>query len=184
MNCPICKDRTLQPVFPKEGLPAQRCPQCGGLWLSSQPYLDWVRRQGPPLPEKSDDLESQPVEPKVPKLCPECGHLLFRYKVLPRVEFYLDHCGHCNGVWFERGEWETLESHNFHDKVNLFFTRAWQRKVQAEEQRQVQEMLYLEKLGAEDYARIKEVRVWLDAHPRRAMLLAFLQAEDPYKVSR
>ena len=44
------------------------------------------------------------------------------------------------------------------------------------------EQIYLEKLGEEDYEKAKEVREWLVNHPMRGMLLAFLQAEDPYKV--
>jgi hypothetical protein len=40
----------------------------------------------------------------------------------------------------------------------------------------------MEKLGEEDYEHIKEIREWLRNHPRQGMLLAFLQAEDPYKV--
>ena len=41
--------------------------------------------------------------------------------------------------------------------------------------------LYREKFGPEDYARIQEVRAWLEDNERRWMLLAFLQSEDPYK---
>jgi len=44
------------------------------------------------------------------------------------------------------------------------------------------ERIYLEKLGEEDYEKAKQVRAWLVQHPMRGMLLAFLQAEDPYKV--
>jgi len=29
---------------------------------------------------------------------------------------------------------------------------------------------------------VKQIREWLKDHPMRGMLLAFLQAEDPYKV--
>jgi hypothetical protein len=42
--------------------------------------------------------------------------------------------------------------------------------------------LYLEKFGTEDYARIQEIGNWLRPHPQRAMLLAYLQANDPYKI--
>ena len=44
------------------------------------------------------------------------------------------------------------------------------------------EAIYLEKLGEQDYERIKETRQWLQSHPRHGMLLAFLQADDPYKI--
>ena len=57
------------------------------------------------------------------KLCPESGRILARYKILPDTEFYLDRCGHCNGIWFDKNEWDALVEHNLHDNVNEFFTR-------------------------------------------------------------
>jgi hypothetical protein len=42
--------------------------------------------------------------------------------------------------------------------------------------------LYLEKFGAEDYEHVKQIRAWLKEHPRQGMLIAFLQADDPYKI--
>jgi hypothetical protein len=44
------------------------------------------------------------------------------------------------------------------------------------------EAIYLLKFGAQDYEKIQQVRAWLQEHPQRNMLLAFLQAEDPYKL--
>jgi hypothetical protein len=42
--------------------------------------------------------------------------------------------------------------------------------------------LYLQKFGEDDYQHVRKVREWLENHPKRGMLLAFLQADDPYKV--
>ena len=115
------------------------------------------------------------------KLCPECGHILARYRVLPNVRFYIDHCGHCNGAWLDKNKWEVLVAHNLHDKVNELFTQPWQTKVRQEAHAML-DKLYMDKFGAEDYARIKEIGNWLRPHPYRAMLVAFLQANDPYKL--
>jgi hypothetical protein len=71
---------------------------------------------------------------------------------------------------------------NLHDNLNEFFTRPWQDRLHAEETKSHIEKIYLEKLGEEDYERIKEVREWLRKHPNSGMLLAFLQADDPYKI--
>ena len=54
--------------------------------------------------------------------------------------------------------------------------------MKEEQTRAVLDKLYREKFGADDYARIQEFRQWLATHPRRAMLLAFLQAENQYKI--
>jgi hypothetical protein len=79
-------------------------------------------------------------------------------------------------------EWEVLIDRNLHDNLNEFFTRPWQDHLHAAETRNHLDGIYLEKLGDTDYARIKEIREWLRNHPRHGMLLAYLQAEDPYKV--
>jgi hypothetical protein len=42
--------------------------------------------------------------------------------------------------------------------------------------------LYLDRLGAEDYARIKDTWSWLRHHPQRSMLMAFLQSDNPYAI--
>jgi Zn-finger nucleic acid-binding protein len=115
-------------------------------------------------------------------LCLECRHILTRYRVLPGARFYLDHCGNCNGVWFDRDEWQVIVAHNLHDNVNELFTQPWQTRVRQVESQAMLDKLYLDKFGAKDYARIKEIWNWLKPHPHRAMLVAFLQANDPYKI--
>ncbi|MBI3739585.1 MAG: hypothetical protein HY258_11110, partial [Chloroflexi bacterium] len=42
--------------------------------------------------------------------------------------------------------------------------------------------IYLEKFGVSDYSKIKEIRSWLKDKPQQSMLLAYLQADDPYKI--
>jgi Zn-finger nucleic acid-binding protein len=107
---------------------------------------------------------------------------LKRYQILPDTEFYLDHCGHCNGIWFDKNEWDALVERNLHDNVNDFFTRPWQEHLHTEETKAHMDRLYLEKFGAEDYEHVKQIRAWLKEHPRQGMLIAFLQADDPYKI--
>jgi Zn-finger nucleic acid-binding protein len=116
------------------------------------------------------------------KLCPESGHIMKRFKIIPNVDFYLDRCSHCNGIWFDGNEWDILVSRNMQDKVNQFFTAPWQVKLHEKETRANMEKIYKDKLGADDYQRIQEVRAWLDKNPSKAMLIAFLQADDPFEL--
>lgn len=182
MLCPLCKEHALQPITLELGVPAHQCQRCQGIWIASNEYLLWLRTQPAPLPEKAPpDLAMPTWETQALKLCPNCGHIISRYQVLPNVKFYLDRCGHCNGVWFDPHEWDVVVARNLHDKVNQFFTQPWQAKIRAEEAHQMLDQLYLEKFGAADYARIREVWDWLRPHPQRAMLLAYLQADTPYR---
>ncbi len=183
MKCPVCKDYSLQSTELQMGLPAYQCPRCNGIWISSNEYLNWRKTQGDELPGKAFEGDIGPIwQTEKLKLCPNCSHILTRYRIMPGVKFYLDHCGHCQGVWCDAGEWDIIVSHNLHDKVNQFFTRPWQARIHEAETRNMLDKLYLEKFGPEDYSRIKEIWEWLTPHPHRAMLLAYLQADNPYKI--
>ena len=63
----------------------------------------------------------------------------------------------------------------------MFFTDVWQQKLRNEEMRRRFKKMYLDKFGAEDYQKIKEIRAWLEEHPLCGNLLAYLTDKDPYK---
>ncbi len=183
MQCPVCKKDTLGATTLVEDLPASRCVQCKGVWIDSNAYLAWRQAHGETLPVRTGSSQIDPSwETQELKLCPNCGRILGRFKVLPGEPLFIDRCHTCNGVWFDHHEWSALVERNLHDSVNEFFTRAWQVRVRTEETRAHMDSLYLEKFGAQDYERIKDVRAWLEGHERRGMLLAFLQSDDPYKL--
>lgn len=183
MRCPICKDNKLEPVSLLEGLVAAQCSNCKGVFIASNDYMAWWRTLDSTIPAKEGAIEIDPSW-EIPelKLCPNCGHIMARYKVFPDTDFYLDRCRSCNGIWLDAHEWEVLIDRNLHDNLNDFFTRPWQDHLHAEETRNHLDAIYLDKLGGQDYERIREIREWLRNHPRHGMLLAFLQAEDPYKI--
>ena len=183
MKCPICELDSLKAHRLEADLPAYRCKRCEGVWISAAQYWEWLRGREDDPPEGPAEAETpMPVEDAgQAKLCPECGHILRRYKVWPNAQFYLDRCGHCGSVWFDRDEWTYLRSRGQHDEVHLFFSDLWQEKLRAKETRQRMEKIYLDRFGAEDYARLKELRGWLDQHPQRGALLAYLTDKDPYR---
>ena len=183
MKCAVCKTDTLQPVTLEAGLQAHVCSTCGGTWIVSSDYWAWREAHGPDLPEQPAAGAPQPVaETETARACPTCSHILLKFRVGHDVPFTLDHCGNCNGVWFDRQEWDMLRQRNLHDDLHSLFTTSWQRRVRQEEHRQVLERIYTERFGAEDYAELRRIRVWLDGHPQRSSLLAYLSERDPYKL--
>lgn len=182
MKCPTCQESLDYHTLLEAQLPAYRCRKCNGIWLSAREYLRWLKQQPAELPEKTTDEIAPTWDTPQIKLCPSCGHFLMRYRVLPHASFYIDRCGQCNGVWFDKDEWEALVARNLHDKINQFFTRPWQARIRAEEARAMLDNLYLNRLGADDYARVKTTRDWLRNHPQRSILAAFLIADDPYTI--
>jgi len=183
MKCPVCKTDTLGEITLIENLPAKQCSNCGGIWIDSNAYLAWWKGRGEDLPQKTSATNIDPAwDVEELKLCPNSGHILGRYKILADTDFRLDRCSHCNGIWFDKNEWAALVERNLHDNVHELFTRPWQEGIRVTEAHNHMDKLYLEKLGAEDYEHVKQVREWLKDHPRKGMLFAYLQADDPYKI--
>ena len=111
-TCPICT-LDLNRVLLETNLPAYKCANCNGLWISANEYLSWL------LPENVLSIEEIDIEQEfdVPYpisesdkaiLCPDCGRFLRRFKVWPNVKFHLDRCHSCNGIWFDKNEWDAF----------------------------------------------------------------------------
>lgn len=181
-KCPVCQEIGLSRVILEMGLPAYECERCSGIWLSSNKYLTWQRTQ------KHNSSEETVLDPLLQVsdtnravLCPECGRILRRYKISPDIEFHLDHCWGCNGVWLDRNEWQGLKARGWHKKINSFFTEPWQRELNHEETRRRFEKIYLDKFGPEAYTEIKRIKAWLADHPQGGGLLAYLTDMNPYR---
>ena len=43
------------------------------------------------------------------KICPECGRILLKYKVGHGLDFFVDHCSGCGGIWLDKNEWNALK---------------------------------------------------------------------------
>jgi len=182
MLCPNCQRDLGAPVLSADDPPVFRCAGCQGVWVDSNVYLAWVAGRAIEAPADLTIDDVPVADTQNLKLCPTCRRFLTRYHILPGARFSVERCAHCNGVWFDADEWVTAVRHRLHDKVNRLFTQPWQAQIRAAEAQRSLERLYLERFGAEDYARVRDVRAWLDHHPQRATLLAFLQARDPYTL--
>jgi Zn-finger nucleic acid-binding protein len=181
MKCPACNTTELTLIYLDSNLPSRTCAVCEGKWVSSSEYEAWLDQHGETLPEKS--FEGPPLH--VPdhgraKLCPECGCILIKYEVGRGLNFTLDQCGHCHGIWFDKNEWESLKQRNLHDEVHKIFTASWQTQARKEERKKNLEQIYFSRFGSDDYAEIKRMREWIYLHTRRDELLAFLNDVDPY----
>jgi Zn-finger nucleic acid-binding protein len=183
MKCPVCKTNTLVSDTLVDDLLAAQCSNCHGYWIAANVYRTWLRAKTGDMPQKASNLPFNPTwEVHEVKICPDCKHMLRRFKIFPDIDFYLDRCGSCNGIWFDANEWDALKERNLHDNLQDFFTRPWRDHLLAEETRARMESVYLLKIGDQDYEKIKEIRAWLDGNKQKNMLIAFLLSDDPYKV--
>lgn len=180
MYCPACRKHSLHRTESEDAPQRLACGECGGQWVKSFQYWKWLKAHGENLPERPPEEGARlPVEDSgPPKLCPECGHFLTRSRVGHGVEFHLDRCGVCGGLWFDRNEWEVLKSRNLHDDVHFIFSAAWQHRIAEEEYRQAYEKRVRDTLGSGDFERVRAFKAWARAHPRRNTIMAFLADLD------
>jgi Zn-finger nucleic acid-binding protein len=142
-----------------------------------------LKKHDPTLPEKPfAEVSFQVDDTMKAKLCPDCGRILIKYKVGHGIDFFLDHCNGCNGIWLDKNEWEVLKSRNLHDELHRIFTTSWQKEILEEQIKEKLEKFYAKKFGEKDYEELKRIRQWIEQHSQRSSLLAYLNDENPYKI--
>jgi Zn-finger nucleic acid-binding protein len=181
MHCPICKPPQSLDLAPlEEGkLPARRCSTCHGHWIRSTDFWRWCAQRGENIPE-SPASEVPITAPEVGgfRLCPDCDYVMARYHVGHGLGFTVDRCRNCEGAWLDGGEWDALRVRNLHDDLPRIFDDAWQRAVRRDVHDQTIEESFRRRLGDDDYRRAQELRAWLDPHPKRSELFAYLQLKQ------
>jgi len=181
MKCPACStDQTLQVSTAPEGLRTRRCPSCDGCWVRSQDYWRWMSQrvaESSPAPVESIPTSGAPRE-LGHRFCPEDGYTLERFEVGAPHAFLIDQCGNCSGAWLDAGEWEALCEGGLADRLHLILSEEWQDQLQAARRDDGDGARWSRELGPADLARITEIKEWLDEHPKRGELYAFLRFHE------
>jgi Zn-finger nucleic acid-binding protein len=185
MKCPIDKETELSPHEPEPDLTAHKCKTCEGMWVTSDSYHSWTAKQPGNLPEKAadPDFNLSSDESLGMKMCPVCSFFLVRYRVGKGLDFSLNRCGQCAGIWFDKNEWEILKSRNLHDDVHFIFSHNWQAQIREEEHMQAMNKMWLDQFGAADLAEIQRIQKWLDGHEKSEQLYAYLMASKHQRLS-
>lgn len=90
------------------------------------------------------------------------------------LSFYLDQCSRCQSLWFDKNEWVSLKQRGLHGEVHKVFSASWQANLHTTERQKKVNQVYVDTLGAQDYAEAKRIKQWIDQHPHRDVLLSFL----------
>jgi len=179
MKCPVCKTEELGLCPLESNLISGHCDKCGGNWIPLSEYWKWreQRKEGLPASEGQTIPPNPVTSALIAKLCPECNKILIKYRVGHGANFSLDQCGDCGGVWLDKDEWEALKARSLHNDIHLIFTAPWQDKVRSQESRRAQEELYRKKFGDEDFNEIQRMKGWIDRHPLKEEILAYLMSD-------
>ena len=125
-------------------------------------YLHWKKQQ--PRPQRVTSLtvdQNVDVDDDCDHamLCPDCGRILRRYHIIAGLNFTLDRCGSCNGIWFDGREWDALKRHGWHMYINEFFTEPWQERVQDAMSKERLIRIYQQKFGEEEYDELLIIKI-------------------------
>ena len=177
MQSPLHPDVELVRDSLADGPPAWRCPASGGVWIDGTDYQAWRERHWKlQEPEASPGEDMSDSDSPAGKRCPVDGRFLIRHQVGHGLDFHIDLCNACGGLWLDAGEWQALRARDLQDDLTRVFTSAWQAALRRERAAQAERDRLKERLGAEDFERFAAFVDWLDAHPHRSALLAYLRS--------
>jgi Zn-finger nucleic acid-binding protein len=185
IKCPACADVLLVETQLEPNLATGACPQCRGVWVPAQHYWGWLEqqpKQAQEAPATGGTTDTRALADTTPgRRCPECGHFMTHAKVGHGVSFHIDRCIACGGVWLNSGEWEALRAKGLHTKVHFVTSPAWQAANAREHLAAVHEHVIRQRLGDEDFEQVRRIRKWIESHPHRAELYAYLHGAEEGK---
>jgi Zn-finger nucleic acid-binding protein len=181
MHCPVCKTTVLATQPLDENLLTLRCPKCEGHWVKSFQYWKWRESQPGTVAVDACDsgVETTDTDSKAGKLCPECGRFLMHRPVGHGVEFNLDRCGHCGGMWFDKLEWDAMQRNSLNRDAHYIFTDSWQSGLKGTKRLEAERARLTKLLGERDYSELMRVARWVRSHEQSTTLLAILNNADP-----
>jgi len=185
MQCSSCNKGTLTPSFIDGLFRAHTCSDCGGDWVLIEDYAAWRERH--PDYEFAKDIHFEEIniaDTKEAMLCPATKTIMRKFKISATNTHRLDYSSAVGGLWLDKGEWELLVRGGLAGSLNALVTDVWQRKIRQTSAKDSFADIYHDKFGNDAYAKIKEMREWLNTHPQKADLRAYLLAEDPYSANR
>jgi Zn-finger nucleic acid-binding protein len=125
--CPKCKSIELSAPDPRASR-LLRCPSCHGTWLpKDEARLEAV---GALLSNDSTIRPAQGGDSRT-GLCPEGHGILIRARVDIADPFHLERCAECQGIWFDKGEWNALARGHLLADLDHLWDPAWRQRARA-----------------------------------------------------
>lgn len=158
----------------KPGLLVRRCAACRGVLLALPDYRNWRDQHFSELPAVEPTPLPGREAPSKARACLSCGCLMARYRTGNAESFWLDFCPSCALVWFDDGEWETLEQGGLAPYLDTVLSDAWQKRVQTQRATSYRDDLLRVRFGEETLTEIRRIKAWLTEQPNRRDILTFL----------
>ncbi len=178
MKCPKCRSPSLVPTKLEEGLPAMGCRQCEGALVSLLYYRDWSERDTPLSNVAPAELAGpEDKDTKFALTCPKCARVMTKYQITGEYTNRLDICTSCDEAWIDSGEWALLKSLELARELPTIFRDTWQKKITRDVSEKQRFGRLAQQVGAEDAARAREIREWLEGHASKATIVRYIGFE-------
>jgi Zn-finger nucleic acid-binding protein len=105
MDCPVCKNAMI--TMELKDIEIDYCTGCKGIWLDAG-ELELLLGNSAKSKELLGSFKSSNVN-EAPRKCPICRKKMEKVTVgRDKPELLLDRCGRGDGLWFDRGELNTV----------------------------------------------------------------------------
>jgi Zn-finger nucleic acid-binding protein len=182
MKCTSCNKGILSPSFIDGLFRAHTCTACAGNWILIEDYVAWKERN--PEFKFSAEATCKIDESTKALLCPVTGTIMTKFLLSSKNSHRLDYSSSMGGIWLDKGEWELLKQEGLAGSLNAILTSHWQKNIRSDSAKDNFSAIYQDKFGQESYSKARDFREWLNSHPCKADLRAYILAEDPYSVDK
>ena len=177
-TCPKCSGTELRHTLVTGTLPAHSCYRCKGILVSLVAYREWKERVGSLRRSENHNAIVAPVkDTKDAILCSKCRNLMTKYRVSAEMPNRIDFCSRCEDVWLDGGEWELIEALVGSDQLTNITTQPWQYRLTSETTKKM-ELDRLKKQLGTDFEKVIGLSEFLDGHPARLEILAYLSSKS------
>lgn len=87
------------------------------------------------------------------------------------LRFFVVRSPRTGGVWLDAGE----KSKGLHEDLHLIFSGPYQSKVVAETKDEQLQVRFENRIGKEDFQRVREFAQWLGGHAKKRDIVAYLR---------
>ncbi|WP_086934180.1 hypothetical protein [Agarilytica rhodophyticola] len=166
MKCPNCKQNDLAPKELEKGLVGAGCTTCGGVLLPLMNYRYWQDIHSSSIEpwDETVEVKTEDSSGDGAKFCPKCNRFMSKYRIGLERDNRVELCANCDEAWLDTGEWQLLKCLDLHNHLPDIFTDAYQRELRKKQQREKWDMHFEKEIGAEDFERVRQFKIWLDDH--------------------
>ncbi|MDQ7778619.1 MAG: zf-TFIIB domain-containing protein [Planctomycetota bacterium] len=121
MNCPKCGTKLAKVIV--DGVLADRCATCEGIWLDAGELDNLIRKEKKSKDELLAEAKRELCEVAaicIVGTCPRCQGKLEQFIERPAM-VKLDSCRSCKGIWFDYGELEKIRKNPPAGGIAKFF---------------------------------------------------------------